>query len=755
MDQPQEPTRCFIASGCAIATTHLYRCIHLQQQLAALGYEAHVAEWFEEGAVHSKEALGYDLIFLYRLPLWARIRKVIDDTRARGKPLIFDTDDLIFEPNRIHEHRAVESLTAEEQAMHAEGVRGYLATLEACDTTVTATPLLAEFARARARPAYVHRNALGSEMLAYADKLYQSRQLRPASSKVVIGYGSGSPTHDVDFQEAAGALLHVLERFRKAELWIAGPLALPLEFERFGERVRRFPLTDWRGWFELASRMDIALAPLEMNNVFCRAKSEIKFVESAAAGVPVVASDIDPFRDSMTHGQNGLLAANEKEWTEALTLLVENADRRSVLAEAARRTVLQHYTPHARGAQLAALLPQLAPSFSRRVTPAVALGSTADMPRRILIQKGVAFVRRARAMFNTAAQPEAPSRAASLRIHWIIPEPIPGAGGDVSIFRIIRDLAAFGHDCQVQVVPYRLMVNFTTEEIRTHVREHFGVTGAEYHRWAGHIDDADCSFATFWPTVEILSGLLKGGRRYYLVQDFEPSFYEGDSHHILRSENTYRAGLHCITLGEWLARLLRERYGATADHFDFAVDTSIYSPRPVERETRQRLCFYARPSTPRRGYELGLAALTMVKSRYPDVEIVFFGSCDLTPEPPFPVTNRGKISVDHLAELYSSCDVGVVFSLSNPSFVPLEMMACRCAVVEIASERWRGVLTHGQDAWLAEPTPEAVADAIVRLLGDKPTRDRIAGNAYQRTRSMDWRQSARQVEAVLLRYARK
>ncbi len=752
MDQPQ-PTRCFIASGCSIATTHRYRCIHLQEQLAALGHEAHVAEWFEEAAVDSTEALGYDLIFLYRLPLWPRIRQVIDETRARGKPLIFDTDDLIFEPDLIHEHRAVESLTPEEQTMHAEGVRGYLATLQACDMTVTATPLLAELARAKARPAYVHRNALGTEMLAYADELYRSRQLRSASSVVVIGYGSGTATHDVDFQEAAGALLHVLERFREAELWIAGPLALPLEFEGFGERVRRFPLTDWRDWFELASRMDIALAPLEINNVFCRAKSEIKFVEAAAVGAAVVASDVDPFKDSMTHGHDGLLAANEKEWTEALTVLIQNADQRRVLAAAARRTMVQHYSPSIRAAQLAVLLPQLAPSVPRRVDPAATRGSTANTPRRSLIQS-LDFVRRASAMF-TSTRREARPREAQFRINWLIPEPIPGAGGDVGIFRIIRDLAAFGHDCQVHVVPYRLMVNFSAEQIRTHVREHFGVTGARYHRWTGHIDDADCSFATFWPTVENLTGLVKGGRRYYLVQDFEPAFYEGDPHHTLRSENTYRTGLHCITLGPWLARLLRGRYGATADHFDFAVDTSIYSPRPVEREGRQRLCFYARPSTPRRGYELGIAALTMVKTRCPDVEIVFFGSSDLIREPSFPVTNCGKMNVDQLAELYSSCDVGVVFSLSNPSFVPFEMMACRCAVVEIASERWQGVLTHGDDAWLAEPAPAAVADAIVRLLEDKGTRDRIAANAYQRTRKMDWRQSARQIEAVLLRHARR
>ena len=78
-------------------------------------------------------------------------------------------------------------------------------------------------------------------------------------------------------------------------------------------------------------------------------------------------------------------------------------------------------------------------------------------------------------------------------------------------------------------------------------------------------------------------------------------------------------------------------------------------------------------------------------------------------------------------------------------------MACGCAVVEIASERFAGVLTHGQDAWLVEPSGGAIADGIVGLLENRALRERIVRQAYARTRRMDWRESVRQIEAVLLR----
>lgn len=719
---------CFIASGCAIATTHLYRCVHLQEQLEQLGHEARVAQWPDEATIDLEEALRSAVIFLYRVPMSAPLRRLTDRAHELKKPVIFDTDDLIFEPGMIEQHRAVRDLPPSEQAQHAEGVRRYLETLEACDAVMTATPLLAELARLRAKPAYVHRNSLGDEMLAHAKRLHRERQHRPERSQIVIGYGSGTATHDVDFEEASAALVETLQRFSRVELWIAGPLKISATLENFGARIRRFPLSNWRDWFELLSRMDIALAPLEPDNVFCRAKSEIKFVEAGVLGVPLIASRIDPFRDAITHGKDGLLATNKSEWREALCLLIEQSQRRRQIGAKAREIVLHRHSPEARARDLGFLLPQLAPA--------------AFPPSK---SRSPTLVRQVRGMLRRLRAPK------RLTINWLVPEPFPGAGGDVGLFRLIRYLAEFGHDCQVYVVTYEAMADFSTEQIRENIRAHFGETPATYHRWSGDLDNADCSVATFWPTVEFLTGLLKGGRRYYLVQDFEPSFYPDDPLHRARAENTYRAGLHCLTLGPWLAKLLRERYGATADHFDFAVNTQVYRPGPVERRIGRRVCFYARPATPRRAYEMGLAAFRLLKARLPETEIVFFGANELDPAPTFPCVQRGQLTQEELATLFSSSDVGVVFSLTNPSFVPLEMIAAGCAVVEIASERWAGTLTHGEDAWLVEETPEAIADGISELLGNDRLRTRLVENGLRRTRTMSWRDSARQIETILLR----
>ena len=168
-------------------------------------------------------------------------------------------------------------------------------------------------------------------------------------------YGSGTPTHDIDFEEVAPALRRVLARFPAVELWIAGPL----QMEDWGNQVRRFPLTDWRGWFERLSKMDIALAPLERANVFCRAKSEVKFLEAAILGVPIVASRIDPYSDAITEGVDGFLATDTAEWEAALIQLIEQPELRASVGSAGLETVRRRYSPEARARDLGKALAQI------------------------------------------------------------------------------------------------------------------------------------------------------------------------------------------------------------------------------------------------------------------------------------------------------------------------------------------------------------------------------------------------------------
>ncbi|MDQ3741781.1 MAG: glycosyltransferase, partial [Actinomycetota bacterium] len=195
--------------------------------------------------------------------------------------------------------------------------------------------------------------------------------------------------------------------------------------------------------------------------------------------------------------------------------------------------------------------------------------------------------------------------------------------------------------------------------------------------------------------------------RAYLVQDHEPEFY-GTSAERTWAEETYRLGLHCVCASEWLAELVRSRYGASASSFDLGVRHEVYRPLDVGRRD-DLVVFYARAVTPRRAVPLGLLALEELERRGSRLKPLLFGE-------PRPLATRfeqaGVLEPDDLARLYNEATVGLVLSMTNPSLVPTEMLACGLPVVDVASDAMVGTFGRDGPITLADFDPLAIADAV-------------------------------------------
>ena len=85
---------------------------------------------------------------------------------------------------------------------------------------------------------------------------------------------------------------------------------------------------------------DIALLPLNDTD-FNRAKSDLKFIESAGHGAAVLASPT-VYAGTVRDGETGLIFRSPKEFAQKLDLLIRRADLRRTLAENAYRYVAEH-----------------------------------------------------------------------------------------------------------------------------------------------------------------------------------------------------------------------------------------------------------------------------------------------------------------------------------------------------------------------------------------------------------------------------
>jgi glycosyltransferase involved in cell wall biosynthesis len=280
--------------------------------------------------------------------------RLVDQVQRRGGRVILDVDDLVFDEDAFRWIDSPDFADPVRVRLYRENMRRNRATLDHSDFVLTSTSYLAERVLERGKPAWVHRNGFSLEMLSLSDQV--AARPRSSGQRVVVGYASGTPTHDRDFALVRPALQQVLEKCAWVELWLIGRLEAGNDWGAAADRVRRIPFVPWRELPGLLGMLDINLAPLRLDNPFSQSKSEIKFMEAAMVGVPTIASPTDAFSSAIRSGENGLLAESTQEWLEGLLWLAGETTKREKLGAAAREDVLGRYAPWIRAEQAVAAL---------------------------------------------------------------------------------------------------------------------------------------------------------------------------------------------------------------------------------------------------------------------------------------------------------------------------------------------------------------------------------------------------------------
>ncbi len=308
-------------------------------------------------------------------------------------------------------------------------------------------------------------------------------------------------------------------------------------------------------------------------------------------------------------------------------------------------------------------------------------------------------------------------------IAWIVPWFSKGSGGHRTIFTNINRLVDHGYKCDMYV---QSLKKEYPNQIYDRLVEDYGEFKGDVFAGYQLAKKYDMVVATGWDTAETVHNADCDNKMYF-IQDFEPWFFPMSAEYMM-AEQTYLYGLQGITIGKWLSSKVGNNYPTPTTYFNFCADLKKYHKlKDVKKENA--VCLIFQPGKPRRCDKLALRALQIAQKIDPRIKIYLYGSSKRKIHN-LKATHLGTITEKECNKLYNKCTVGLCMSASNPSRIPFEMMAAGLPVVELYHENNLYDLPE-DGCLLAEPNPEAIATAIVRIFSDEKLQKSMSDAGYK------------------------
>jgi glycosyltransferase involved in cell wall biosynthesis len=362
--------RVIFISGEPKTPGHTYRVRMPAEALAKSGAEVRIIG-MDEVARNQGYIESADAVVIWRAAWCEEIESAISAARKSGTKIIFDVDDLMVDP-ALAKTEVIDGIRS--QGFAECSIGDLYARIQKCmvaaDYCTCPTRPLASAMRDYHKSVFLLPNGF-DETRYRRSRMATAERARAGSDGLFrIGYAAGSRTHQKDFSCAVVAVARVLREHPECRLVLfrletSADYTSCLIPEEFPELDGLAHQIEWRRLVpvdDLSSeliRFDINLAPLEVGNSFCEAKSELKYLEAALVGVPTVASPTVPFADAIRHGTTGFLASSTEEWYESLKRLVEDPELRRQVGTEAFLDVLWKYGPERRAELAAGILEQV------------------------------------------------------------------------------------------------------------------------------------------------------------------------------------------------------------------------------------------------------------------------------------------------------------------------------------------------------------------------------------------------------------
>lgn len=661
-----------IINGCTLPHPQRYRVDHQVEQLRSAGL---YADRIDYEALTLDRLKYYRGFIFFRCPVTPTVEEFIKKAKEENKTVFFDIDDLVIDKKYTDTIEFVKNMNKQDKAVYDDGVERMNKTLKMCDYLITTTECLAKELEQYGKEVYINRNVASERMVGLSQEALKNAE---EHDDIVMGYLSGSITHNPDLELIKPAIISMLKKYKNVKLKLVGEITLPDDLKNFEDQIIIEPFMDWEQLPALIASLDINLAPLE-KSVFNEAKSENKWMEAALVKTITVASDIGAFKQMINDEEDGILCENnEKSWEKALEKVITDKEYREKIANNAYNRVMKN---------------------------------------NVTIYSSHGLAKFVRSKLNR-------------NIGFVLPTTNISGGVNV-ILRHIAMLKKEGYDVTI------INMDSNNEDLETRWGT-VNVLKKQKTKYYGHFDTL---VASLWATLEFVKKYQNVKNKMYLVQNFETDFADFGKYMRIEANQTYEdeTGVKYITISKWCQNWLRDRFEKEAGYAPNGIDLEQFQFKKRDFSGKIKILVEGNSEDYYKNVDESFKIIEKLdKEKYE----VHFLSYQGKPKKWYYVDKfMHRVPYKEVGRVYQDADILIKSSiLESFSYPPLEMMATGGLVVVAPNGGNVEYIKDNENClFYKQGNIDEAVEKIELLTTDKKLREKLIEGGLKTAKSREWK----------------
>ena len=660
-----------IINGCTLPHPQRYRVDHQVEQLRAAGLYADRVDYESLTLDSLKYYRGF---IFFRCPITPTVEEFIKRAKEENKTVFFDIDDLVIDKKYTDTIEFVKNMNKQDKAVYDDGVERTNKTLKMCDYAITTTECLAKELGQYVKEVYINRNVASERMVELSQEALKNAE---EHDDIVMGYLSGSITHNPDLELIKPAIISMLKKYKNVKLKLVGEITLPDDLKKFEDQIIIEPFMDWEQLPALIASLDINLAPLE--SIFNEAKSENKWMEAALVKTVTVASNVGAFQKMINDDVDGVLCENNvKSWEKTLEKVITDKEYREKIANNAYNRVIKN---------------------------------------NVTVYSSHGLAKFVRSKLNR-------------NIGFVLPTTNISGGVNV-IMRHIAMLKRQGYDVTI------INMDNNNEDLETR----WGTVSVLKKFKTKYYGQFDTLVASLWTTLEFVKKYPNVKNKMYLVQNFETDFADFGKYMRIEANQTYEdeTGVKYITISKWCQNWLRDRFEKESAYAPNGIDLEQFQFKKRDFSGKIKILVEGNSEDYYKNVDESFRIIDKLdKDKY---EIHFLSYQGTPKKWYYVDKFMHKVPYKEVGRVYQDADILIKSSiLESFSYPPLEMMATGGLVVVAPNGGNVEYIKDGENCLFYEQgnIDEAV-EKIERLTKDKKLRDKLIDGGLKTAKSREWK----------------